>query len=173
MDYNRINMIKSYADQIRKFRNLDKYKNISIDEFSEDMQKLFPDFIKNNKMVFDSIVTNKDLDLLDLMFNKLEDIHREYNSRKNELDVIKSKVEDIRALLRVNENMNKDKLISFIENTSPEFVNKYPIIIDRLLDKETANLSVEDLLFDQIKYKYETHIGESLANKYVYPKINK
>jgi hypothetical protein len=173
MDYNNVKNIKMHCDQIRKFRNLDKYKNISIDEFSEDMQKLFPDFIKNNKMVFDSIVTNKDLDLLDLMFNKLEDIHREYNSRKNELDVIKSKVEDIRALLRVNENMNKDKLISFIENTSPEFVNKYPIIIDRLLDKETANLSVEDLLFDQIKYKYETHIGESLANKYVYPKINK
>ena len=33
--------------------------------------------------------------------------------------------------------------------------------------------SINKATFDQIKYKYETHIGESLANKYVYPKINK
>ena len=162
-----------YSDQIRKFRNLDKYKNMTIDNFTKEMQELFPDFIKDNKLVFESIVTNKDLEILDLMFNKLEDINKEFKLREGEIKQIKDKVDDIRALLRVNENMNKDKLISFIENTSPEFVEKYPIIIDRLLDKETKDLDIRDLFYDQIKFKYETQIGESLANKYVYPKINK
>ena len=158
-----------YSDQIRKFRNLDKYKNMTIDNFTKEMQELFPDFIKDNKLVFESIVTNKDLEILDLMFNKLEDINKEFKLREGEIKQIKDKVDDIRALLRVNENMNKDKLISFIENTSPEFVEKYPIIID----KETKDLDIRDLFYDQIKFKYETQIGESLANKYVYPKINK
>jgi len=173
MDLNKIKQIKMYSDQIRKFRNLDKYKNMTIDNFTKEMQELFPDFIKDNKLVFESIVTNKDLEILDLMFNKLEDINKEFKLREGEIKQIKDKVDDIRALLRVNENMNKDKLISFIENTSPEFVEKYPIIIDRLLDKETKDLDIRDLFYDQIKFKYETQIGESLANKYVYPKINK
>ena len=69
--------------------------------------------------------------------------------------------------------MNKEKLITYIENSSAEFINKYPVIIDRLLDKETRHLDAKSLLFDQIKYKYETQIGEILAQKYVYPKINK
>ena len=65
----------------------------------------------------------------------------------------------------VGENQN--------QNASPEFVEKYPIIIDRLLDKETKDLSVDQLFYDQIKFKYETQIGEILANKYIYPKIKK
>ena len=36
MDYNRIKMIKSYADQIRKFRNLDKFKNMNEDNFKDE-----------------------------------------------------------------------------------------------------------------------------------------
>lgn len=173
MDLNNIKNIKKYADQIRKFRNLDKFKNMSNDNFSNEMKALFPEFIKDNKMVFESIVENKDMQFLDLMFDKLDEIHSEFSRRKGEINVISDKVEDIRALLKVNENMNKDKLISFIETTSPEFVEKYPIIIDRLLDKETKDLSVDQLFYDQIKYKYETQIGEVLANKYVYPKIKK
>lgn len=62
MDYNRINMIKSYADQIRKFRNLDKYKIMNDDIFKDEMTKIFPDFIKDNKLIFDCIATNKDME---------------------------------------------------------------------------------------------------------------
>lgn len=173
MDLNKIKQIKMYSDQIRKFRNLEKYKDMSTSDFTKEMEILFPDFIKNNKLVFESIVSNKDLELLDLMFDKLKEINKEFKLREHEMVNIKEKVDDIRALLRVNENMNKDKLISFIENTSPEFVNKYPIIIDRLLDKETKDLDVKDLFYDQIKFKFESQIGESLANKYIYPKIKK
>ena len=173
MDLIKIKQIKKYSDQIRKFRNLDKYKDMSTNDFTKEMEILFPDFIKNNKLVFESIASNQDLEFLDLMFDKLEEINKEFKSREHEMILIKEKVDDIRALLRVNENMNKDKLISFIENTSPEFVDKYPIIIDRLLDKETKDLDIKDLFYDQIKFKFETQIGESLANKYVYPKIKK
>jgi len=169
----KIKQIKKYSDQIRKFRNLDKYKDMSTNDFTKEMEILFPDFIKNNKLVFESIASNQDLEILDLMFDKLEEINKEFKSREHEMIIIKERVDDIRALLRVNENMNKDKLISFIENTSPEFVDKYPIIIDRLLDKETKDLDIKDLFYDQIKFKFETQIGESLANKYVYPKIKK
>ena len=35
MDYNKIKVIKSYTDQIRKFRNLDKYKYMDEDLFKE------------------------------------------------------------------------------------------------------------------------------------------
>lgn len=173
MDFNKIKEIKMYSDQIRKFRNLDNFIDLSNEDFSEEMKKLFPDFVTNNKLVFDSLVENKDMQFLDLMFDKLKDINKEYESRKQEMESIRSKIEDIRALLKANNDMNKDKLISFIESTSPDFVEKYPIIIDRLLDKETKDLNVENLFLDQVKFKYETHIGETLANKYVYPKINK
>ena len=173
MDLNNIKSIKNYTNQIRKFRTLDQYKNMNNDVFSAEMKKLFPVFVKENKMVFESIIENKDMEFLDLMFHKIDEINNEFDSRKGELDLINEKVKDIKALLRVNENMNKDKLISFIENTSSEFVQKYPVIIDRLLDKETKDLSSKELFYDQIKFKYETQIGEVLANKYIYPKIKK
>ena len=173
MDLNNIKSIKNYTSQIRQFRTLDQYKDMNNTNFSDEMKKLFPVFVKENKMVFESIIDNKDMEFLDLMFQKLDEIHDEFRPRKGELELINEKVEDIKALLKVNENMNKDKLISFIENTSSEFVQKYPVIIDRLLDKETKDLSSKELFYDQIKFKYETQIGEVLANKYIYPKIKK
>ena len=173
MDFNKVKIIKNYTDQIRGFRNLDKYKNLSNNKFSIEMKLLFPEFSKNNNLVFDSIINNQDLEFLDIMFHKLDEINMEYKSRKNELVYLCSKVDDIKALFEVNKDMNKEKLITYIENSSAEFINKYPVIIDRLLDKETRHLDAKSLLFDQIKYKYETQIGEILAQKYVYPKINK
>ena len=111
MDLNKIKQIKMYSDQIRKFRNLEKYKDMSTSDFTKEMEILFPDFIKNNKLVFESIVSNKDLELLDLMFDKLKEINKEFKLREHEMVNIKEKVDDIRALLRVNENMNKDIVI--------------------------------------------------------------
>jgi len=173
MDYNRIKLIKSYADQIRQFRNLDKFKNMEEEPFKNEMIKLFPDFIKDNKLIFDCIVSNKDMEFLDLMFHKLNDINQEYERRKNEINLIKQDINDIRGLININDNITKNEVKSYLKNKSPTFLENYPIIIDRLLDKETKNLSDDQLFLDQIKFKHEKQIGEILANKYVFPKLKK
>ena len=173
MDYNRIKMIKSYADQIRKFKNLDKYKNMNDDNFKVEMTNLFPDFIKGNKLIFDCIATNKDMEFLDLMFHKLDDINKEYERRKNEINLIRQDINDIRGLISVNENISKDEVKAFLRKSSPTFLERYPIILERLMDKETKNLSDDQLFLDQVKFKHEKQIGEILANKYVFPKIKK
>ena len=49
MDINKIVLIKSYSDQIRKFRSLNKYKHLSEERFSQEMESLFPEFVKENK----------------------------------------------------------------------------------------------------------------------------
>ena len=173
MDYDRIRLIKSYADQIRQFRNLDKFKNLSEEPFKNEMIKLFPDFIKENKLIFDCIVSNKDMEFLDLMFHKLNDINQEYEKRKNEINLIKQDINDIRGLININENITKNEVKSYLKKNSPSFLENYPIIINRLLDKETKNLSDDQLFLDQIKFKHEKQIGEILANKYVLPKLKK
>ena len=173
MDYNKIKVIKSYTDQIRKFRNLDKYKYMDEDLFKKDMIKLFPDFIEKNKLIFDCIISNKDMHFLDLMFHKLDDINEEFNNRINEISSIEQTINDIRCMIKLNENISKKEIELFLKLNFPDFLNKYPIIIERLLQKETRNLSDKQLLFDQIKFKHEKQIGDILANKYVYPKLNK
>lgn len=173
MDYNKIKKIKLYSDQIRKFRNLEKYKNMNEDLFKKDMIKLFPDFIENNKLIFDCIISNKDMEFLDLMFHKLDDINEEFNNRINEISSIEQTIEDIRCMIKLNENISKGEIELFLKLNYPEFLSNYPIIIERLLQKETRNLSDKQLFFDQIKFKHEKQIGDILANKYVYPKIKK
>jgi hypothetical protein len=173
MDYNRIKLIKNYADQIRKFRNLDKFKKMEETLFIKEMEKMFPDFIKENKLIFDCIVSNKDMQFLDLMFHKLNDINEEFEQRKGEIKLIKDDINDIRCLINVDENINKEQILAFLRKKSPSFKEKYPIIIERLLEKETRNLSDNELFLDQVKFKHEKQIGEILANKYVLPKINK
>ena len=173
MDYNKIKEIKMYSDQIRKFRNLENYKNLPNEKFSEEMKKLFPEFVDKNKLIFDSLVENKDMEFLDLMFHKLEDINQEYERRKNEINLIEQDINDIRGLISVDENITKDKVKGFLRKSSPTFLERYPIILERLMDKETRNLSNKELFLDQVKFKHEKQIGEILANKYVLPKINK
>ena len=155
MDYNKIKKIKLYSDQIRKFRNLDKYKNMDEDLFRKDMIKLFPDFIENNKLIFDCIISNKDMEFLDLMFHKLDDINEEFNNRINEISLIEQTIEDIRYMIKLNENISKEEIELFLKLNYPEFLKNYPIIIERLLQKETKNLSNKQLFFDQIKFKHE------------------
>ena len=75
MDFNKVKIIKNYTDQIRGFRNLDKYKNLSNNKFSIEMKLLFPEFSKNNNLIFDSIINNQDLEFLDIMFHKLDEIN--------------------------------------------------------------------------------------------------
>ena len=158
MDYNRIKMIKSYSDQIRKFRNLDKFKNMEEDQFKDEMMKLFPDFIKNNKLVFDCIVSNKDMEFLDLMFHKLDDINLEFERRKNEINLIKQDIADVRGLINIEDDISKDKVKAYLKLNSPTFLEKYPIIIERLMDKETRNLTdkiIFRLLSSNMKNKLE------------------
>ena len=171
MDYNKIKQIKLYSDQIRKFRNLDQYKSMSDDDFKVEMMKIFPDFVENNLPIFDCITQNKDMQFLDLMFHKLEEINTEFESRKNEISKIEEDINDIKSLLHINKDMSKEEIISFLNSKSSKLYKNYPIIIERLHEKETRNLSTEQLLFDQIKFKHEKQIGEILANKYVKPKL--
>lgn len=173
MDYKRIKILKSYVDQIRKFRNLDKFKNMNEDLFKEDMTKLFPDFIEKNKLIFDCIISNKDMHFLDLMFHKLDDINQEFNNRIEELNLIKPNINDIRCMIKVDDNIDKEKINEYLKINCSDFLDKYPIIIERLFNKETRNLSDEQLFYDQIKFKHEKQIGDILANKYVYPKLKK
>ena len=72
MDVEKIKLIKEYYEQIIKFRKLDKFKNMNTDDFSKEMAKIFPKFSKNDKVIFDAIISGKDLQFFDLMFNKLK-----------------------------------------------------------------------------------------------------
>lgn len=171
MDFDKIKKIKLYSDQIKQFRKLNKYKNMNNSLFYNEMKTLFPAFEKENKIVFRTIIDNENLEFLDLMFQKLNYIENEYVRRKNEVKEIVPIINDIKNLIKVNDNVDKSKIILHLEKNNSNFVEKYPVIIDRLLDKETRHLNAEQLFLDQIKYKYEIQIGNVLAEKYVYPNI--
>tara|TARA_B100001057_G_C22561376_1_gene837447 strand:- start:253 stop:771 length:519 start_codon:yes stop_codon:yes gene_type:complete len=172
MDYNKIKVIREYCNQIRKFRKLDKFKNLSNESFSNEMKKIFPKFANDDKIIYDMLISGKDIEFLELMFNKIDNINIEYNQRKDEIYKIKDKVEDLRGLIKLNKDMEKKKLMDYLKKTNSEFMNTYPIILNRLLDDETSDLTIEQLFFDEVKHKYEVQIGESLAQKYIFPKVN-
>lgn len=172
MDVNKIKLIKEYYDQIIKFRKLDKFKNMNTDSFSQEMTKIFPKFCESDKIIFDAIISGKDLQFFDLMFNKLKLIDDEYNKRKNEIEKIKNQIESLRSFIKLNDDMDKKMLIEFIKKNYKLFIEKYPIIYNRLMDKETQDLTIEQLFLDEVKHKYEIQIGEILAQQYIYPKVN-
>jgi hypothetical protein len=172
MDINKIVLIKSYSDQIRKFRSLNKYKNLSEERFSQEMESLFPEFVKENKPIFELLISNKDLEFLDLMFYKLKEIDNEYKLRENEKNDIKETVEDIRSFVIANELLEEKELKEQVKNYNESFSDKYPVIINRLVEKETRNLNVDQLFLDEVKFKHESQIGDVLANKYIKPKVN-
>ena len=167
MDFEKIKIIKSNYDMIKKFRCLDKYKNLNKDEFKIEMEKILPKFSKENAPIFELVIEGKDLHFLDLMFHKLDEINKEFEERKSEVDIIKPIVEDIRSLIKVNPNISKNKITSHLKANSPDFCNKYPKIIDNLMDKDNIDTTVENLLFFQIKFSHEKVIGEMLANQYI------
>jgi len=171
MDYEKISLIKNYYVQIKQFRQLDKFKNMSNDDFSNEMKKIFPKFFKDEKIIFEIIMTGKDLHFLDLMFKKVDEINKEFKNRKSEIDKIRNTVEDIRSLVTLNNEMDKNKIKAHINRIHSVFAKEYPVIITRLLDEETKQLDVEQLFLDQVKHKYEVQIGTELANTYIYPKI--
>lgn len=167
MDINKVIYLEKYYNKIINFRKLDKFKNLSNNVFSEEMKKLFPNFYNQNKKLFTLIVENKDLNILDNMFNILKKINCEFKSRENEISIIEPKINDIKAFLEVNKKISKHKLLKFVKQTSGSFADKYPIIIDNLFEENTRNLPIDDLLFNQVKYKYEINLGKILYDKYI------
>ena len=173
MDFNKVKTIRSYVKKIIKFKKLDEFKNMSNDEFHNKMKDIFPTFNKEYSKVFEMVTHNEDLRFLNLMFKKFDDIETEYNDRYNESNYLIPIVKEIRSLLSKRGKIKKDELVKYIEKSNSEFINKYPIIIDRLLDDDYKNFDADQLLLEQIKYNHEVVIGNELAKKYIYPKINK
>ena len=67
MDYNKIKVIREYCNQIRKFRKLDKYKNLSNESFSNEMKKIFPKFANDDKIIYDMLISGKDIEFLEAL----------------------------------------------------------------------------------------------------------
>lgn len=173
MDFGKLKEIKSYVKKIIKFKNLEKYQNMSGDDFQKEMTEIFPEFSKEYSKVFELVTHDKDLGFLKLMFDKLDDIEKEFNERYEEVNILEPIVKELRKLLSNNSGITKDDLVKYIESSNSTFLSTYPIIIDRLLDKEYNNFTAEDLLQEQIKYNHEVEIGNKLAQTFIYPKINK
>lgn len=173
MDFDKIKLIRSYVKKIVKFKKLDKYKDMSGEDFQKEMEGIFPDFSKDYNKVFELVTHDNDLGFLKLMFNKLEDIEKEFSDRYEEVKILKPIVDEMRKLLANNSGISKDDLVKYIESSNSTFLDTYPIIIDRLLDKEYGKFTAEDLLQEQIKYNHEIEIGDKLAQTFIYPKINK
>ena len=74
MDFSRIKKIKSYVQQIKKFRSLESHKNTTNDEFFILMKSIFPKFQKEFPQLFKNVIYNRDMNILDVMFKKLDDI---------------------------------------------------------------------------------------------------
>ena len=173
MDFNKIKLLRSYVKKVIKFKKLDKYNNMNHDEFANNMAEIFPNFKKEYKEVFKMVTHNEDLGILNLMFKKLEDIDKDYKIRYNEVNYLRPIVNEVRELLGKKGKVDKSDLVKFLEKNNSEFIEKYPILIDRLLDDDFNYLNEEGLLLEQIKYGHEVVIGNELANKFIYPKINK
>ena len=146
---------------------------MSNDEFHNKMVTIFPKFNKEYSKVFETVTHDEDLSFLNLMFMKLQDIETEYSNRCEEIINLIPIVKEIRALLSMKSGITKDDLVKYLENNNSEFIVKYPVIIDRLLDNEYNKLDGPDLLLEQIKYNHEIVIGNDISKKYIYPKINK
>ena len=166
MDFEKIKIVESYVNKIKKFKTLDKYKNMNNNQFELEMKLIFPIFYKDYKNIFNLVIKENDLKILDLMFKKLHVIEKEYSERYNEYIDIEPKIEQIKEL--ISNNKNKEQIISTMDNY---FVENYSRIIDCLLDDDYKNLDSKQLLFEQIKYNHETIIGDELAKKYIYPVI--
>ena len=173
MDFEKIKTIRSYVKKIIKFKKLDRFSKLSNENFHKEMTKIFPEFSKDYSKVFETVTHNEDLSFLKMMFRKLDEIEEEFSVRKEESKYLEPIIKEIRMLLSEKNGITKDDLVLFIENNNYDIIEKYPIIIDRLLDNEYNKFTAEDMLLEQIKYNHEISIGNALAQKYIYPKIGK
>lgn len=177
MDFNHIKKIKKYVDKIQKFKSLECNKNISKDKFKQQMSIIFPKFHKESPSLFNQIVLNDDLGILNLMFHKLDIIEGEFLKRKSEVEIIQPFIEDAQKFIG-NSEIKKNQLHKFFRDNKKkyktdyrEFINKYPVIIDRLVDKDDLDYNPESLLFKQVKFSHEVDIGKVLVKKYIDPVV--
>tara|TARA_B110000971_G_C19826980_1_gene416091 strand:- start:220 stop:744 length:525 start_codon:yes stop_codon:yes gene_type:complete len=173
MDFNKIKKIKKYADQVNKFRKLEQFNKLKNNEFSIEMKKIFPKFSKESPKIFENVVNNYDLSILNLMFNKLDLIEQDFQSRKKEVKYIEPVIKDLILYINKNNNVSKKEATRFATKYHGNFPKKYPVIIERLVDKDYNIYEPEQLLLEQIKFKHEVQIGEVLAQQYLYPVLNK
>tara|TARA_B110000037_G_C17110398_1_gene501632 strand:+ start:2119 stop:2655 length:537 start_codon:yes stop_codon:yes gene_type:complete len=178
MDISNYQKIKNYYNQIINFRKLDNYKMMSNSQFKNEMKVIYPKFSKKYNKLFDNIVNNNNLQILNIMFTKLDLINDEFNKRKNEVNVISDFINDAIILIKEKKLIKKKDLQDlFKKNKSKykidymDFINKYSVIIDRLVDKDDNDYDPLNLLYKQIKFKYEIEIGKVLVNKYIKNKV--
>ena len=181
MDFSSLKKIKVYSDQIIKFKELSSNQNLSGSEFYNKMKNIFPKFNSDYPGLFKNICYGKDLHILDFMFKKLDDIEEEYNQRKSEVLFIKPFIEFSQNFLKDRDlkKVTGNRLISeIIQNKSlfsqdyRIFINKYPKIIERLVDDEFECYDPEILLYEEIKYKHEVMVGKALKTQYIDPVLN-
>lgn len=94
---------------------------------------------------------------------------------KNKIKVIQEKISEL-----VKENKNQvDIEMYFLENDS-EFYERYPYLIKKLI--KGGSLEFLDVMLDNLEKvengeqtmaSTELKLGENLANKFLYPKVNK
>ena len=94
---------------------------------------------------------------------------------KNKIKFIQEKISDL-----IKENKNTVEIeMYFLENDS-EFYEKYPYLIKKLI--KGGSLEFLDVMLnnlekvengEQTMASTELKLGESLANQYLYPKVNK
>ena len=178
MNFKNVKYIKSCVNKIIKFKKLYNQKNLPIEEFKNKMKVIFNKFSENYPKLFKIILKNDDISILNMMFQKIDIINKEFEKRKGEISIIKPFIEDAIKLKNKENYISKNSLINFYKkkNNYPIkyklFLNKYTNIINRLIDKDNIIYDPEILLFNQVKYKYEIDIGEVLVNKYIKPVVN-
>ena len=176
MDFNHIKKLKMYIYQIKKFRNLESNINLSNEQFKSKMINIFPKFHKEYPKLFDNVVMQKDLSILNLMFKKLDIIEDEYKKREKEVDIITPFIASAYEYLKDKKKVKKNQLYNFFKDNKKnynydyrKFINKYPVIIDRLIDDDDLDYNPSRLLYKQVKFSHEIEIGKVLTKKYVEP----
>ena len=61
---------------------MDCNKNLSREDFKKKMIPIFPKFYNDSPKLFDNLIFNDDLSILNLMFHKLDIIEDEYKDVK-------------------------------------------------------------------------------------------
>lgn len=165
-----------YTEQIKKFKKLNCNVNLSNEQFKNKMINVFPKFYKEYPKLFDNVVLNKDLSILDLMFKKLDIIEDEYKKREKEIDIITPFILSAQGYLKDKKKVKKNQLHNFFRDNKKnydydyrKFINKYPVIIERLIDDDDLDYNPSRLLYKQVKFSHEIEIGKVLTKKYVEP----
>ena len=180
MDFEHIKRIKKYTEQIKKFKSLDCNKKLSREDFKKKMISIFPKFYNDSPKLFDNLIFNDDLSILNLMFHKLDIIEDEYKRREKEVDIVTPFIKDAQEFLKDKKKVKKNKLHNFFRDNKnkystdyKKFINKYPVIIERLIDDDDYDFNPESLLYKQVKFSHEIDIGKVLTQKYVEPYVKK